>query len=204
MYFQVQGGVCHKLQQAKQKERRIDIIYKKIKTVLFLFVTVLLVSFPFCVFAELDIAHKIWKEMAEAGNIDLTTCWELMGMYTFGDTTGDGYVTLPMTEDGRQISESVSWRMYPKSEDDITERYFPMLMVLLSEFCEADELLDIADWLLTQEAVALLARYNGLPYQSDTNRFVNFNIYIKYNEEHNELYCLLNASRQTENLTLKQ
>ena len=180
-----------------KRKRRMDIIFKKTKLVLFLSVTLLLLSFPFCVFAEPDIAHRIWQTMAEAGNIDLTNSWELMGMYTFGETTGDGYVTIPMTEDSKKISGSVTWRMYPETEDDITERYFPMLMVLLSEFCEKDELLDIADWLLTQEAVALLAKYSVLPYQSDTQTFTNFSIYIKYNEEHNELYCLIDVLNET-------
>ena len=150
--------------------------------------------------AEPDIAHRLWQSMAEAGNIDLTNSWELMGMYTFGETTGDGYVTLPITDDGKRISGAISWRMYPKSEDDITERYFPILMVLLSEFCEKDELLDIADWLLTQEAVALLAKYNVLPYQSDTQHLSNFDVYIKYDEEHNEIYCLLEAIENSQNL----
>jgi len=156
-----------------------------------LLLTFLMTSSVSATLAEPDIAHRIWYTMAEAGNIDLTNSWELMGMYTFGETTGDGYVTLPMTEDGKRISGSATWRMYPKSEDDITERYFPMLMVLLSEFCEKDEFLDIADWLLTQEAVAVLAKHNDLPYQSNINRFANFDAYIKYNEEHNELYCLI-------------
>lgn len=154
--------------------------------------------------AESDIAHEIWNAMAEAGNIGLTNSWELMGMYTFGETTGDGYVTLPMTDDGNRISGAISWRMYPKSEDDITERYFPMLMVLLSEFCEKDEHLNIADWLLTQEAVALLAKYNILPYQSDTQHLSNFDVYIKYDEENNELYCLVTATNDTPMMLIKK
>lgn len=165
---------------------------------------VLMIATSASSFAETHIAHEIWNAMAEAGNIDLTNCWELMGMYTFGDTTGDGYVTLPMTEDGKQISGAISWRMYPKSEDDITERYFPMLMVLLSEFCEKDELLDIAAWLLTQEAVALLSKYNVLPYQSDTQHLSILDIYIKYDEENNELYCLITATNNTEKIIMKQ
>jgi len=176
----------------------------KKKLIGILLLVLLIASSVSITLAEPDIAHRIWQTMAEAGNIDLTNSWELMGMYTFGETTGDGYVTLPMTDDGKQISGAITWRIYPETEDDITELYFPMLMVLLSEFCEKNELLDIADWLLTQEAVALLAKYNILPYQSDIQHFANFNLHIKYNEEHNELYCLLNASRQTENLTLKQ
>ena len=98
-----------------------------------LLLTALITSSVSTTLAEPDIAHKIWQAMAEAGNIDQTNSWELMGMYTFGETTGDGYVTLPMTEDRKRISNAVTWRMYPKTEDDITERYFPMLTVLLSE-----------------------------------------------------------------------
>ena len=169
-----------------------------------LFLTFLMTFSVSATLAEPDIAHRIWQTMADAGNIDLTNAWELMGMYTFGETTGDGYVTLPMTDDGKRISGAISWRMYPKSEDDITERYFPMLMVLLSEFCEKNELLDIADWLLTQEAVALFAKYNVLPYQSDIRHLNNFDIHIKHNEEHNELYCLLTATKNTERFLIKQ
>jgi len=176
----------------------------KKKLIGILLLVLLIASSVSITLAEPDIAHRIWQTMAEAGNIDLTNAWELMGMYTFGETTADGYITLPMTDNGKQISGAISWRMYPKSGDDITERYFPMLMVLLSEFCEKDELLDIADWLLTQEAVALLAKYNALPYQSDTQYFPNFNIYIKYNEEHNELYCLLTATKNTERFQIEQ
>ena len=160
-----------------------------------LLLTFLMTSSVSVTLAEPDIAHRIWQSMADAGNIDLTNSWELMGMYTFGETTGDGYVTLPMTDDGKQISGAITWRIYPETEDDITERYFPMLMVLLSEFCEKNELLDIADWLLTQEAVALLEKYNVLPYQSDTQQLSNFDVYIKYNEEHNELYCLIEKTK---------
>lgn len=180
----------------------VDKSLRKASLAAFLFI-VFMASTIATVFAEQDIAHRIWYSMAETGGIDLTDCWELMGMYTFGDTTGEGYVTLPMTEDGKQISDSVSWRMYPKSEDDITESYFPMLMVLLSEFCEKDELINLSDWLLTQKAVSLLARYNVLPYQSDTQSLTNFDIYIKYDEKHNELYCLLKATRNSSNLLTK-
>lgn len=176
----------------------------KKKLIGILLLVLLIASSVSITLAEPDIAHRIWQAMAEAGNIDLANSWELMGMYTFGETTGDGYVTLPMTDNGKQISGAISWRMYPKSEDDITERYFPMLMVLLSEFCEKDELLDIADWLLTQEAVALLAKYNVLPYQSDTQHLSNFDVYIKYDEEHHELYCLITATNNTATMFIKK
>ena len=142
--------------------------------------------------------------MADAGNIDLTNSWELMGMYTFGETTGDGYVTLPMTEEGERISGAISWRMYPESEDDVTKRYFPMLTVLMSEFCEKNELSDIADWMMVQEAVSLLAKYNALPYQSDILSLANFDTYIKYDEEHNELYCLITATNDTTRFLVKK
>ena len=144
--------------------------------------------------AEEDIAHRVWKEMADAGGIDFDECWELAGMYSFGKTTASGYVTLPMTEDGTQLTSPVSWRIHPQSEMDITDKFFPMLNVLMNTFGNETEQESIVEWMLTQKAVALLAKYNSLPYKSDVAQFETFEVYIKYDEVHNELYCLLDAN----------
>ena len=173
-----------------RKERWLG---KKLMRKFFCFILILSLFFGCSIsFAKEDIAHQIWKEMADAGGIDFDECWELAGMYSLGKTTASGYVTLPMTEDGTQLTSPVSWRIHPQSEMDITNKFFPMLEVLINAMEPESQQEEIAEWMLTQKAIALLAKYNILPYKSDTVQFGKLEIYVKYDEVHNELYCLIN------------
>lgn len=80
---------------------------------------------------ELDFAHEVWQSMGKAGNMDMSKAWEVMGVFSFGETTDDGEVTLFMTDDQKKIAKSVSWRNYPSNDFAVTEQFFPMLECLL-------------------------------------------------------------------------
>lgn len=155
-----------------------------------------------------DLAHQIWHAMAEVGNIDLTAAgaWELFGMYTFGETTGGptGYVTLPMTDDGQRINGTISWRNYPDTDEDVYGYYFPMLQYLMTTFGAEEELSDMEAWLQAQQGAVMLARANGQHYRSDDMHFQHFDLYVQYDEKHNELYCLLTVTADTDLLAVKE
>ena len=144
---------------------------------------------------ETDLAHKIWYAMAEAGQVDMSEAWELMGiMYTFGETTGDGYVTLPMTEDGQKISGDVSFRIYPKSSADISEKFCPMLDMLLSQLEGWSEVLPLA--VTTQDAF-VQAWLSGRDTDWGIVDLVSMSLKLQYDADHNELYCLITATEDT-------
>lgn len=144
---------------------------------------------------ETDLAHKIWYAMAEAGQVDMSEAWELMGiMYTFGETTGDGYVTLPMTEDGQKISGDVSFRIYPKSSADISEKFCPMLDMLLSQLEGWSEVLPLA--VTTQDAF-VQAWLSGRDTDWGPGDLGSMNVKLRYDADYNELYCLITATEDT-------
>lgn len=152
-----------------------------------------------------DLAHQIWHAMAEVGNIDLTNAWELFGMYTFGETTGGptGHVTLSLTEDSQRLHGSISWRNYPDTDEDVYGYYFPMLQFLLTTFGAEEEQPDMEAWLQAQQSAVMLARANGQHYRSDDMHFQHFDIYVQYDEKHNELYGLLTVTADTDLLAVK-
>ena len=143
---------------------------------------------------ETDLAHEIWYAMAEAGQVDMRKAWEFMGMYTFGETTGDGYVTLPMTEDGQKISGDVSFRIYPKSSADISEKFCPMLDMLLSQLEGWSEVLQLA--VTTQDAF-VQAWLSGRDTDWGIVDLVSMSLKLQYDADHNELYCLITATEDT-------
>ena len=143
---------------------------------------------------ETDLAHEIWYAMAEAGQVDMRKAWEFMGMYTFGETTGDGYVTLPMTEDGQKISGDVSFRIYPKSSADITEKLCPMFDMLLSRLHGWSEELQLA--VMTQDAF-VQAWLSGRDTDWGIVDLVSMSLKLQYDADHNELYCLITATEDT-------
>lgn len=154
--------------------------------------------------AEESIANQIWTKMAEIANVDLAQCWEFQGMYTFGETTADGYVTLPIGEDNWKISGSVSWRIYPDEYEDIIDDYFPMLCVLLQEMGIYNGTELIEEWLFEQEIYSIFAYRDGFSFATETCSFDSFDISIKYDSEHNELYCLLTATQDSLHFVMKE
>lgn len=155
-----------------------------------LLAAVLLLSVPAASLAQETLAHRIWHDMAQEGQIDLSKGWEFEGMYTFGETTGDGYITLFTTKDGQSVSGSVTWRIYPKSEEDITVRYLPMLKVLLTGIYGEELHPDVFAELdaLQPQICAAFKRSSAAQWEM---AFPNCVITIKYSSKHNELYCLI-------------
>ena len=146
---------------------------------------------------ETDLAHEIWYAMAEAGQVDMSEAWEFMSMYTFGETTGYGYVTLDMTEDGQKIKGSVSFRIYPESSADITEKFCPMLDMLLNRlygYSEENATLQFA--VIVQDAFVQAWR-SGRDTDWGIVELVNMDVKLQYDADHNELYCLITATGTT-------
>ena len=146
---------------------------------------------------ETDLAHEIGYAMAEAGQVDMSEAWELMGMYTFGETTGNGYVTLPMTEDGQKIKGSVSFRIYPKSAADITEKFCPMLDMLLNKlYGRSEENATLQFAVLAQDAF-VQAWFSGRDTDWGIVELVSMDMKLQYDADYNELYCLITATENT-------
>ena len=143
---------------------------------------------------ETDLAHEIWYAMAEAGQVDVGKAVEFMGMYTFGETIGDMYVTMTMTEDGQKISGDVSFRIYPKSSADISEKFCPMLDMLLSQLEGWSEVLPLA--VTTQDAF-VQAWLSGRDTDWGIVELVSMNVKLLYDADYNELYCLITATEDT-------
>lgn len=125
-------------------------------------------------------------------------------MYTFGETTADGYVTLPMEEDNQKISGSISWRIYPDAYEDIIDDYFPMLRVLLEELGIYNTTESIEEWLFEQEIYSIFAYKDKVSFATEICSFELFDISIKYDSEHNELYCLLTATQDSQHFSQKE
>lgn len=155
-------------------------------------------------FAEEDFATYLWQKMAEVAGIDLTQCWQFMGMYTFGETTGYGYVTLNTDADGRKIAGSISCRIYPKTCKDITDRYYPMLSTLLAELGLYSETGSIAEWLTEQEKSSVAAYTNKVSLKARNRSFECFDILIQYDLKNNELYCLLTPTQDSTYLLMSK
>ena len=154
--------------------------------------------------AQEDLPHQIWHEMAEAGKKDLTDAWEMMGMFTFGETTGEGYVTIFVSEETGKIHDGISLRMYQKKEGEIREQYFPMLKVLTERFAEEADLAMLEVWLGKQQEEMVAAWRDNRDQTSNTQMFLNYEIYVQYDRDHNELYCLMTAIRDSQYMSMKQ
>lgn len=176
---------------------------QQLKRVLFLLVAVTLLASVSCAAAQEHPAHQLWHEMASAGNVDLTDAWDMMGMYTFGETTGNGYVTLTVPEGTEQFVGSVSFRNYPGTSADITNQFFPMLRVLMVKFCEESDLPLIDAWLSRQQHDISAAYTGAYDHTSHTQMFLNYELYIKYDVDHNELYTLITPIRESQYLMPK-
>ena len=177
--------------QAKKGENRI----RKQVLAFLLSVAFLLTSSVGIAEYNTDIAYQIRQAMADVGGMSLENCWDVMGMYTFGQTTEDGYFTISSSDETGKIGKDISWRNYPKNYEDIIDRYFPMLNVLLILFDNSDE--EISNWVFTQEIAAIFSKKANQSYQSGIKHFSNFDIHIEYDAEYNELYCSLTATNIT-------
>lgn len=155
-------------------------------------------------FAEESIAHRLWRKMAEVADIDLAQCWEFQGMYTFGETTANGYITLPTEADGKKVAGSISWRIYPDEYEDIIDDYYPMLVALLEELGIYNATESIEEWLFKQEFYSIFAYKDKVSFDTETCSFELFDISIKYDSEHNELYCLLTATQDSQYFSKKE
>jgi len=155
-------------------------------------------------FADENIANRLWRKMAEVADIDLTHCWEFQGMYTFGETTADGYITLPTEADGGKIAGAISWRIYPDEYEDIIDDYYPMLYALLEELGINNATESIEEWLFEQEIYSIFAYKDKVSFDTETCSFDLFDISIKYDSEHNELYCLLTATQDSQYFSKKE
>ncbi len=153
---------------------------------------------------ETDLAHRIWYAMAETGHVDMSKAWELMGMYTFGETTGDGYVTLTMTEDGQKIRSDVSFRIYPESSADITEKFCPMLDLLLNLlYGRSEENATLQFAVIAQDAFVQAWR-SGRDTDWGIVELVSMNVKLQYDADYNELYCLITATEDTPGFAVKE
>ena len=148
-----------------------------------------------CAFCESqDYAHEIWQEMGEAGNIDMSQAWEFMGVFSFGETTGDGEVTLFLTDDQRKINNSVSWRNCPDDDSAITLHFFPMLKCLLMKLDQNESEDAFEAWIQELLPVVLLARQNNLYFRSEDREFNTMTAYVQFDNKYNELYCLITCT----------
>ena len=153
---------------------------------------------------ETDLAHEIWYAMAETGHVDMSKAWEFMGMYTFGETTGDGYVTLTMTEDGQKIRSDVSFRIYPESSADITEKFCPMLDLLLNRlYGRSEENATLQFAVIAQDSFVQAWR-SGRDTDWGIVELVSMNVKLRYDADYNELYCLITATEDTPGFAVKE
>lgn len=157
---------------------------------------------------ETDLAHEIWYAMAEDSQVDMSEAWEFMSMYTFGETTGDGYVTLPMTGDGQKIKGAVSFRIYPESSADITEKFCPMLDMLLNRlYGYSEENATLQSAVIAQDDFVqawLSGRDTVWDTVWDTVELVSMDVKLQYDADHNELYCLITATEDTPAFAVEQ
>ena len=153
---------------------------------------------------ETDLAHEIWYAMAEAGQVDMRKAWEFMGMYTFGETTGDGYVTLTMTEDGQKISGNVTFRIYPKSTADITEQFCPMLDMLLNKLYGRSEENSTLQFAVIAQDAFVQAWLGGMDTDWGIVELVSMNMKLQYDADNNELYCMITPTENTPGFAVKE
>lgn len=165
---------------------------------------IIILMAPLVSFSESqDIAHEIWQAMGKAGNMDMSKAWEVMGVFSFGETTADGEVTLFLTDDNSKISKSVSWRNYPDDDSAVTDQFFPMLKCLLLKLDqnESDEVVDA--WIMNQCPIVLLARQNNLFYRSENKQFRDMIVYVQFDNQYQELYCLITCTKSNEWFSLE-
>ncbi len=162
---------------------------------LVLLLLVLILFIPINTYGEeQDIAHNIWFAMGEAGNMDMSKAWEVHGLFSFGETTADGEVTLFMTDDNLKIAKSVSWRNYPTEDTAITEQFFPMLKCLLLKLDREESEETIASWIDQVLPVVLLARQNNLFFRSAEKQFHDMTIFVEYDNKYTQLYSLITCT----------
>lgn len=152
-----------------------------------------------------NIAQQVIADMLKAGKVDpsqMEVWGDYLGGYSFDESIGGGYVTLFLTEDEQYVEDSICWRNYPQQEDDITVRFFPMLQVLMQRFGVRGEYGDIKEWLSAQKSAAVQAWRNGSDYRSETRQFANYEVYVQYDVDYNELYCLITATINSEHMVI--
>ena len=101
--------------------------------------------------AEDDLTTQLLHEMAEAGNIEQITPWAFPGVYCFGENMEAPYITLSIADHADKLEGAISWRMYPKVEQELESVFFPMLRVLMLQFCEDTDVPLIDAWLSRQQ-----------------------------------------------------
>lgn len=171
---------------------------------IFLLIIVVIISLASTsAFAEESIAVSLWNEMAQAGGRDLTDAWEMYGLFTFGETTGDGELTANMTEDGQALRGSITFRIYPKKTEEITHFFFPAYRVLLAHLITPEEEQALSDWLDSAKEDALKNIPAKNKYRSDTKDFACFSVHIQYDVKYNELYSLITPTVDTDYLRVK-
>ena len=168
---------------------------KRIIAVIFLFI-VIICNYAFA--EERNIAHAIWQAMGEAGNMDMSQAWELMGLFSFGETTADGEVTLFLTDDKSKIAKQVSWRNHPVDDSGGVDRFFLMLKCLLSKLDQEESLEEIELWIEQISPSVLLARQNRLFFKSSEKQFQDMIVFVQYDSKHNELYSLVTCTETNE------
>ena len=155
--------------------------------------------------APADYAEEIWYTMAETGHANKNVMWSMLGMYSFGEKTGgpEGYVTLNSTEDGKAVQGGISWRIYPKNEEDVAEYFYSMMETLLAMVATPEDAANITVWLNASKAPVLAAFQQQEQWVSGIFVFDNVSLQLQYDPEHNELYTLLEAIKDTEHFRLK-
>ena len=160
-----------------------------------MFILLFIISCYSCVFCESqDYAHEIWQAMGEAGNMDMSKAWEFKGVFSFGETTGDGEVTLILTEDQSRIKNPVSLHNCPADDSAITLQFFPMLKCLLMKLDQNESEETFEAWIREILPVVLLARQNNLFFRSAVREFNTMTAYIQFDNKYNELYCLVTCT----------